>query len=79
MTIEKLLNCSADELQKMTNEQLLTYFEPYLKVTRPDLAMKDAKERGIKTPRLYKQDSIDAKMQKAMDIAKKFGINMNDL
>lgn len=40
MTIEQLLNKSADELEKMTEAELQGYFEPYLKFTRPDLAEK---------------------------------------
>lgn len=36
MTIEQLLNCSASELETMTDAQLLEYFAPVLNVTRPE-------------------------------------------
>lgn len=40
MTLEQLLDCSADVLEKMTDTELLAHFEPFLKVTRPELAEK---------------------------------------
>jgi len=44
MTIEQILDCSADQLEALTDEQLLEYFKPFLNVTRPELAPK--KERS---------------------------------
>lgn len=35
MTIEQLLDCSASELEAMTDEQLLGYFAHVLNITRP--------------------------------------------
>lgn len=39
MTLEELNECYVGDLEKMTNEQLLAHFAPYLTATRPDLAM----------------------------------------
>jgi hypothetical protein len=38
MKIEQLLECSAEQLQAMTDAELLKHFEPYLNVTRPEFA-----------------------------------------
>lgn len=48
MTIEQLLECSADQLEKMTEAELLQHFAPYLTVTRPELAEKPLKREDIK-------------------------------
>lgn len=45
MTIEQLLDCSADELEKMTDAQLNEYFSPFFQVTRPELAPKPQQQR----------------------------------
>lgn len=36
MTLDELLECNADTLQKMSDEELVKYFEPYFNVTRPE-------------------------------------------
>ncbi len=40
MQLEQLLDCSADKLEAMSDAELLAHFEPFLKVTRPELAEK---------------------------------------
>lgn len=45
MTIEELCECSSEQLEQMTDSQLLEYFKPFLTVTRPEYA---ARERAIK-------------------------------
>jgi len=40
MTLEELLDCSADKLKAMTDEELRAYFEPYFDITRPERAVK---------------------------------------
>jgi hypothetical protein len=41
MTLEQLLDCEDPEFwEKLTDDQLLEYFKPYLTVTRPELAAK---------------------------------------
>ncbi len=44
MTIEEILDCSADELEKMTDEDLLKHFSQYLSVTRPELAPRQTRQ-----------------------------------
>ena len=41
MTIEELLECDADTLTKMSDEELLKHFQQYLCVTRPELIVRD--------------------------------------
>lgn len=40
MTIEQLLECDAETLEKMSDEELLKYFQKYLNVTRPEQAVR---------------------------------------
>ena len=75
MTIEKLLQCSADQWEKFTEEELLKYFEPVLHITRPDLV---TKERAITTPR-NTNNTLDSKMEMARKIAAQFGLDLDAL
>jgi len=43
MTLEQLLDCNADELEKLTDSQLNEFFSPFYNVTRPELAPKPNK------------------------------------
>lgn len=43
MTIEEILDCSADQLEKMSDEDLIKYLSPYFAVTRPELIQKPTK------------------------------------
>jgi hypothetical protein len=38
MTLEELLEASADEIKSMTDDQLLEFFRPCREVTRPEFA-----------------------------------------
>lgn len=40
MTIQELLGCDADTLEKMSDKELEAIFAPFLDVTRPDRVMK---------------------------------------
>jgi hypothetical protein len=46
MTIEKILNCNAEQLEKMSDKELLSYFAPALQYTHVDKVVKkvDAKK-----------------------------------
>lgn len=67
MTLEELLNCSAEKLQAMTDQQLEDYFRPYFAVTRPEQAARknSAVARMILSPeqqgklKLMEQMGID--------------------
>ena len=52
MTLDQLLECSADELEKMTDAQLLEHFKPFLDVTRPERA-RVAKSKTQHTPAVF--------------------------
>jgi hypothetical protein len=75
MTHEEILGCSAEQLKAMTDEQLLKYYEPYLCITRPELAEKPT--RGI-----VRQGSLPlsaekrAKRDKVNDILQGLGIDL---
>ena len=64
MTHEEILNCSADKLEKMTDEQLLEWYKPYLNITRPELADKPVKSspRSVNT-NTYKRSKVNGILQ----------------
>lgn len=72
MTLEQLLNSSADELEKLTDKQLEDFFAPYFKVTRPELAEKPEQNK----PRTYTPNPMEEKRKKAIEMAKKLGIEL---
>jgi hypothetical protein len=57
MTIEEILHCSAEQLEKMTDKELLSYFGPCLQFTHVD--------KVIKKEQTKKVVSTVAKQQKA--------------
>lgn len=77
MTIEELLECSADQLEAMSDEQLCKYFASYLNVTRPELVTRPEKDNhkvsmsGSKTSRVK-----DDKMARAQAILDRLQINL---
>jgi hypothetical protein len=46
--LEEICNCSADELEKMTDQQLLEWFKPMLDISRPERATAVAKKQEQK-------------------------------
>ena len=40
MNLEELLDCSAEKLQAMSDEELTKHFEPFFDITRPERAAK---------------------------------------
>jgi len=69
MTIDKLLDMSADELDKLTEEQKELYFKPYLVITHPDHLIDKPEPR--QTKRTIGPDKVDL----ANDLFAKFGID----
>lgn len=49
MTIEQLLDLPSTKWEKLTDAELLKYFEPYLKFTRPDRAAKENPRKLMQT------------------------------
>ena len=57
MTITELCDCSAEQLKKMTDAELLQHFQQYLIVTRPELAPRQT-QRTTPEPMSEKKKSI---------------------
>lgn len=71
MTIEELLECSAEQLEKMTDAELEEHFKPFLQITRPELAPKPVKS--------LRQITQDPKKQLAMQLLGSFGVDLSEL
>lgn len=56
MSLEELLDMSADQLEKMTDKELEDYFRPFFNVTRPEqVARKSSGGQLILSPMQQKQ------------------------
>ncbi len=73
MTIEEILECSADQLKAMSDAQLLEHFQKYLTVTRPELATKPTKTTMKETI------IVDPKKKAALAMLAAEGIDMSFL
>lgn len=72
MTLEKLLQKSAKELDALSVEELEAWFKPMLVVTRPELAPKPQKTlRKVEREREY-----NSVKKQALDILKQHGVNI---
>ena len=76
MTIEELLDCDANTLEKMTDAELLKHFEPYLKVTRPELAVKPETKSHARPINNFVSKEKQEKLEKARAVAKQFGLEL---
>lgn len=77
MTIEELLNCSADQLEKMSDAELEAHFAPYLNVTRPERVIQEGSNNRISKPSVgSRKQSIEqsAAYRKAQEIAAQYGL-----
>ena len=73
MTLDQLLNCSAAELEKMTDAQLLEHFKPFLDVTRPERAR-------LAKPKTHEPAPyLTPGKKKALGALGAMGIDMSDL
>ena len=80
MTIEHLLEISADELEKMSDAQLMEFFQPYLQYVRPETGAVKRESKALGTPKTQSVNaSIEANIAKAKAIAAKFGIDIEKL
>lgn len=68
MTIEQIVQCSADELEAMTDEQLLAHFHEMLNVTRP--------ERVSAVVRKQEQQ-MTPKLKMGMELLKNLGVDVS--
>lgn len=71
MTIEQLVDCDADTLEKMTDEELLKHFSAYLLITRPE-----------NNPKAKKQEqqmlTMNPNLAKGIALAKSLGIDVGN-
>ncbi|HEX9232675.1 MAG TPA: hypothetical protein VF849_01365 [Blattabacteriaceae bacterium] len=73
MTIEQLLECSAEKLEAMSDSELNSYLSPYFNITRPELQVKT--EHTIKGSKQANME-LNIKLNQARAIAKSFGIEL---
>lgn len=77
MTIEQLLNAPADQLEKITNTELESYFAPYLNVTRPERVIQERSSTTARPSSSKKPDPTKtAQYQKARALAEQFGLKI---
>jgi hypothetical protein len=69
LTIEQIIQCSADELEKMTDAELDKHFQQYYPITRPERVVK-----GARTPYV----PPDPKMEKAKELLEQIGVDIGD-
>jgi hypothetical protein len=87
MTIEQLLDCSADELEKLSDTELEKILAPYFNVTRPELGAHTKKTSNgsakvvtsIKAPKTAADWEKQEKMKAAYEMAKQMGINLKKI
>ena len=60
MTHEEILQCSASQLEAMSDAELLKYYEPYLKITRPELAEKPVNNKRVVSSSIVKKGRVNA-------------------
>jgi hypothetical protein len=89
MTIEQLLDCSPDELEKLSDTELEKILAPYFNVTRPELGA-HVKKTGatnsntkvvtsIKAPKTAADWEKAEKMKAAVAMAAQLGINLKKI
>ena len=77
MTLEELLNCSAAELQNMSDNELTQHLSKYFIVTRPDLAKEARQQNSKQNPlKMLEQAEHLRKIKRAQEIAKAMGIDL---
>lgn len=78
MTIEELNdNVSIDDLEKMTDDELMKHFTPYLTATRPDLAAIQRASQPASSGRSSNSRAGDNAADEARKIAQQFGFKLN--
>lgn len=68
ITIEQILDCSAAQLEAMTDEQLTAHLSKYFIVTRPEQA---ARREGYQPGKMVK---LDANGLKGIEVLKQLGL-----
>jgi len=75
MTLEELYDMNADQLEKLTDAQVIELFAPFFNVTRPELVERArAASRPIEPPKY-----ISPAKQNALNLLKESGIDLSEL
>lgn len=72
MTIEELLEFPIEKLEQLSDKELEEVFKPYFSITRPEVSS------SLSSNKKVTKDDIETKlkMQKAKELAKKFGFDL---
>lgn len=76
MTIEEILECSAAQLEAMSDDALLKHFQQYLDVTRPERVIE---RKNNNEPRPQVQVYLSPAKQKAMAMLADSGVDLSFL
>ncbi len=72
MKIEDLLECSPEQLEKMSDDELKKHFDQYFNVTRPERARATQAKKSLSEPTPYmspgKRKAIAALADMGMDV-----------
>lgn len=72
MTIEELLNCTPDVLEKMSDKELLAYFAPALQFTHVDKVVKKVDtKKTISVAAKQKQAKVQGTIQSILALYNK--------
>ena len=71
MNLEELLDCSAEQLEALSDEELTRFFEPYFSITRPEQV-----SRVRKTDNSIVKAAMTPEMKKKVDAAAALGIDL---
>jgi len=74
MSIDEICGMSAAELAKMTDEQLLEHFKPFLDITRPE-RVRQVKQKEMKV----QQIQLSPMKQAALEMLKQSGVDLSFL
>ena len=70
MTIEQLLDCTVEQLEAMSDDELLQHFEKYLALTEPQVEL--AKPKTARKKRVIKEKKT--LLDKAEELKRTYGI-----
>lgn len=74
MTIEQLLHCDADTLAKMSDAELLKYFEPALKFSHVDKVSKPEPKKSTGLAAATKAQRRENKVNEILKLAGQFNL-----
>lgn len=80
MTLEQLLDCSADQLEALSDSELTQILAPKFPQTRPEFAGKVV-PKSVKLQKSKSSEELekDSKKREAMRLAKSMGIDLGNL